>query len=312
MASSLRGGAATSTLSVMVAPVVAFVRVTGTVAVALRSTPVATKSPSLELSVSVALAAVPEVSIVFWSILLISPLVEVTVIAPNAPAPPATLPTMVSVTIEVPRLKFSSTVTTTRLVPTVKVMSVVWPAAGAAFRTKVSEAPPFRLVTVKVLVPLSYVSWKASPVVPESTRTRLMPVNPVRPVVEVVAAPLNSAASTSGTVGLSRTDISIGGISIRDPLNRKRLSCLMLRAPASSWSMSSARWLSAISEALSTLSALTSRSRNRDATSNVPAILLSINCSRPVVTSMFLTKPSTSVTAFSRFTKRRASIATPA
>ena len=51
---------------------------------------------------------------------------------------------------------------------------------------------------------------------------------------------------------------------------------------------------------------------NRDATSNAPEMLLSIKFSRPSVTSMFLMKPSTWLTACSRFAKRHASLPMPA
>ena len=201
----------------------------------------------------------------------------VSVIVPNTPVPPATLPVMVSVVIEVPRSKFSSIVSTTFLPPTLKEMSVVSPAPGTLFMTAVSDAPPFRLVTVKVLVPLSNTTWKASSVVPESTWTPEMPVSPVIPVPESVAAPVNSAASTSGTLVPSRLEMPIGAVSIRDPLNRNRLSCLMLMAAVSSWSMSSARWLSVSSDAFSILRALTRRSRNRTATSKAPTTAFSIS-----------------------------------
>ena len=90
------------------------------------------------------------------------------------------------------------------------IAEVVWPATGALVTTAVSDAPPFRLVTVKVLLPLSYATWKASPVVPVSTRAAEMPVKLVIPVPEAVAAPVNSAASTSGRLVESSTDMSIG------------------------------------------------------------------------------------------------------
>ena len=116
-----------------------------------------------------------------------------------------------------------------------------------------------------------------------------IPIRLVIPVPEVVAVPVNSAASTSGGLVASNTSKSIGRVSVRLPANRKRSSCFTFNWPTISLSRDSACRLSAMTEALSRLSASTSKTRRREAMSMALVTVVSMSCMRRSVTSILLT-----------------------